>query len=228
MPHAAFIHVRTQRDPANRWFQDLLEELNAGALAAAEAAGMTAALHAAAEEDEGEIRAAARDADLVVILGGDDVDPALFGAEDARDASFPYETRADAVQAAIVRDAVEGGRPLLGVCRGNQLLNVVLGGTLDQEMTGHRRAEGDGYVSTPIARVDPRGLDAPDAVLCTHHQAIDRVADPLVVTHRAADGVVEAVAHRTLPIRGVQWHPEHPRVSTTELASLMRQMLALA
>ncbi|MGI9000543.1 MAG: gamma-glutamyl-gamma-aminobutyrate hydrolase family protein [Pseudonocardia sp.] len=155
--------------------------------------------------------------DALVITGGPDVDPAAYGADpDSRTGAARAER--DEAELAILRRALDRGIPVLGVCRGLQVLNVTLGGSLIQhlpEVVGH-----DGHNPSPgvfgrtAVTLDPGGrigaaIGARIDAQCHHHQAVDRLADGLVVTGRAADGTIEAVelgGHRF--VVGVQWHPE--------------------
>ncbi|GAA0607663.1 gamma-glutamyl-gamma-aminobutyrate hydrolase family protein [Streptomyces crystallinus] len=149
--------------------------------------------------------------DAVVIAGGPDVEPVRYGA--ARDVrTGPSAPERDAWETALIEAALESGTPLLGICRGMQLLNVVLGGTLVQHLDGH--TGGHGVVGRHTVRPVPGTLYAgiePEAasVPTYHHQALDRVAAGLVVSALAEDGTPEAVE---LPgavwVLGVQWHPE--------------------
>ncbi|MGH3614502.1 MAG: gamma-glutamyl-gamma-aminobutyrate hydrolase family protein [Pseudonocardia sp.] len=155
--------------------------------------------------------------DALVITGGPDVDPAGYGAEPHPRTGAPRAER-DEAECAMLRRALDRGIPVLGVCRGLQVLNVALGGTLAQhlpELVGH-----DGHNPSPgvfgstTVTLDRSGrigtaIGARIDALCHHHQAVDRLADGLVVTGRAADGTIEAVelaAHRF--VVAVQWHPE--------------------
>jgi len=129
----------------------------------------------------------------------------------------------DVWEAAVIRAALDLGTPLLGVCRGMQLLNVVLGGTLVQHIDGHTGGPGEfgTHTVTPVdgtllARLAPR----PHTVPTYHHQAVDRLGAGLTVSARADDGTVEAIeAIETAEtaetadtggrfVLGVQWHPE--------------------
>lgn len=152
--------------------------------------------------------------DAVVVAGGPDVDPARYGAErDPR--TGPPAPERDGWEAALIGAALESGTPLLGICRGMQLLNVALGGTLTQHLGGHAGPDGatgvfGAHGVTPVAgtlyaSVVPGPCDVPTY----HHQAVDRLGAGLVASAHAADGTVEAVE---LPgpgwVLGVQWHPE--------------------
>lgn len=155
--------------------------------------------------------------DALVLTGGKDVDPTHYGQDPHPQTDDPRRDR-DAFELALLRGALQRDLPVLGICRGAQVLNVALGGTLHQhvpDVVGHRdHQRGDAVFSTTPVRVVP-GTRL-DALLgstvdgqCYHHQAIDTLAAPLTVSARADDGVVEAVE---LPdarfVLAVQWHPE--------------------
>ncbi len=168
--------------------------------------------------------------DALVLTGGVDVDPALYGAarDPHTDAARPAR---DAWERALVLAAVETGTPLLAICRGLQLLNVALGGTLHQHLpaitpTSHG-TEPSVFVPTAVTPVPGTRLAAlvgegPLEVRCHHHQALDRIAPSLVVTALSTDGVVEAAE---LPssafVLGVQWHPEEDVADARLLAALV-------
>jgi putative glutamine amidotransferase len=156
--------------------------------------------------------------DGLVIAGGPDVDPARYGAERDPRTGPPAHAR-DTWELALIRAALTSGVPLLGICRGMQLLNVALGGTLVQHLDGHAEAPGvfGGHPVKPVpgtryAEAVPEETSVPTY----HHQAVDRLGTGLVVSAHAPDGTPEAVE---LPgphwVLGVQWHPEmgeDPRV----------------
>ncbi|WP_229069369.1 gamma-glutamyl-gamma-aminobutyrate hydrolase family protein [Actinoplanes sp. DH11] len=165
-----------------------------------------------------------RDADVLraldglVLAGGPDVDPALYGAACAPESEFVIER--DAGELVLLRAALDADLPVLGVCRGMQLLTVAAGGTLHQhlpDVLGHERHRpGPGVygeheaVFTAGSRI--AGLMGTDrAIHCFHHQGVAD-AGSLTVTGRAEDGLPEAVedpARRF--VLGVQWHPEYRR-----------------
>jgi putative glutamine amidotransferase len=152
--------------------------------------------------------------DGLVLIGGADVDPALYGQEPHAD-TYGVQHDVDAFDLALARAAVRNGTPTLAICRGVQVLNVALGGTLIQHLPDidgrdeHRNGvihEVDLKPGTLVA--DAMGTARP---LCSsfHHQAIDRLAPGLVETGWADDGTIEAVeAESHSWLVGVQWHPE--------------------
>lgn len=159
--------------------------------------------------------------DGLVLTGGADIDPQAYGARN-EGLSRDTNPRADASEMALARAALERRVPTLGICRGMQVLNVALGGTMRQHVTteqGPHRPEPTDFDAVKthghdITLVTGSRLAAiyhrtQRAVNSYHHQALDRVADGLRVTARAADGVVEAVEHTDgWDCIGVQWHPE--------------------
>ncbi|MDP9397104.1 MAG: gamma-glutamyl-gamma-aminobutyrate hydrolase family protein [Actinomycetota bacterium] len=157
--------------------------------------------------------------DALLVAGGADVEPAAYGAEPHPMLGEVRPDR-DATELGLVRQALAARKPLLGVCRGAQVLNVALGGTLHQhlpEVTGveHRGAPGV-YVPTEVRLAAGSRLAAllgeRTEVCCYHHQALDRLGEGLVPVGSAPDGAIEAVE---LPgddwVVGVQWHPEEGR-----------------
>ncbi len=225
--HVALLHLRTAR-PHDWRFQRELDELNEAAVATVHSMGWTAELVPAAEASEREVLHAARKADLVVILGGEDVEPSLYGADSAYPGGGQHEVRADRSQIAVVLEAAGSGRPLLGICRGQQLMNVAFGGTLVQHVDGHR-GSAEGYTRTRITTVE-EGYEpivpASGEVMCTHHQIVGELGRGLRVVARSADGFPEAIVHEHAPMLGVQWHPEHPAVAATHLTPLLRWLAA--
>jgi putative glutamine amidotransferase len=146
--------------------------------------------------------------DGVLLLGGGDVDPGRYGATAAPEVRG-VDPAHDDTDLAACRAALDLGLPVLAVCRGLQVLNVALGGTLHQHIEGHvlveRRHElvAGSRTATAVRAMSITGH-------CVHHQALDRLGAGLVVTARdAVDGVVEG-AELAGPswVVGVQWHPE--------------------
>ncbi|WP_411106406.1 gamma-glutamyl-gamma-aminobutyrate hydrolase family protein [Streptomyces sp. cmx-4-9] len=162
--------------------------------------------------------------DGLVVAGGPDVDPVHYGA--ARDPrTGPPATVRDHWELALITAALDAGLPLLGVCRGMQALNVVLGGTLIQHLEGHLHTPGvmSRHPVRPVAGTRYAELVPEEAqVPAYHHQAVDRLGRGLAASAHAADGTVEAV-ELTDPARwvlGVQWHPERDE-DTRVMAALV-------
>jgi putative glutamine amidotransferase len=159
--------------------------------------------------------------DGLVVIGGADIDPRLYGQEPSEALEKSYAER-DEFEITLTLGAIERGLPFLGICRGMQLLNVARGGTLLQELTDengvptHRRIVGTFEGNEHHIELDPGSL-AERAIgesihigRCHHHQAIDRLGAGLRVTGRAReDDVPEAIESSDGGwVLGVQWHPE--------------------
>jgi putative glutamine amidotransferase len=155
--------------------------------------------------------------DGLVLTGGGDVDPSAYG-EEARAEVAGVNPARDESERALLAAALAIDLPVLAICRGLQVLNVERGGTLHQHLPDavgnqqHRTAPlvfGEVAVTTEPDSLTAEIFGATPIVLCSHHQAIDRIGEGLVPTARASDGVIEAVE---LPgakfVVGVQWHPE--------------------
>ncbi|GED99946.1 gamma-glutamyl-gamma-aminobutyrate hydrolase [Gordonia spumicola] len=162
--------------------------------------------------------------DALIVTGGQDVDPQVWGGPPSE-----YETdgevlaidrRRDDYEIALVRAALDRGIPILGVCRGHQVLNVALGGTLIPDLpdTGVTHAS---LASMPDVRpelehpvdFEPGSLAARlygerAAVNSWHHQAVAELGTGLVASGRAPDGVVESIELPGRDVLGLQWHPE--------------------
>ncbi len=162
--------------------------------------------------------------DGVVISGGGDIDPQCYGAERSVYTEGVDAVR-DEVELQLARWAVAEDKPLLAICRGHQILNVALGGSLIQDVFGsipgslRHEAPSDDWFTRTVHDVSVTegsklyealgGNTSQFAVNSLHHQALDRVADSLQVVATAADGIVEGIEiSESNFVVGVQWHPE--------------------
>lgn len=146
--------------------------------------------------------------DALLLPGGGDLEPWRYGQENA--ASRNLEPERDAAELRLLRDFTAAGKPVLGVCRGLQVINVFFGGTLAQDVPGHGtlagadRLHGVRTAPSPLRALWGEALTVNSA----HHQAADRLGGGLRAVQWAEDGVVEALCHQRLPVWAVQWHPE--------------------
>ncbi|WP_224401158.1 gamma-glutamyl-gamma-aminobutyrate hydrolase family protein [Pseudonocardia sp. ICBG1034] len=144
--------------------------------------------------------------DGLVLTGGVDIDPQMYGRT-AGPTTQPVDRRRDATELGLLEEALELGIPLLAICRGLQLVNVFLGGTLHDDLPDHRVGDDHEILIEPASLLG-RLYGPTTTVNSLHHQSVDRVGEGLVVSARALDGVVEAVEHPGRDLLGVQWHPE--------------------
>lgn len=156
----------------------------------------------------------------VLFTGGPDVDPAVYG-EARLNESVELCPERDALEFSLLEKAMRAGLPVLGICRGCQLINTALGGTLYQDLPTQRPG--------PIQHRQPEPITCPQhenrilpgtplaaalsqasiAVNSCHHQAIRTLADGLLPSAVAGDGLIEGFCHESYPyLWGVQWHPE--------------------
>ena len=170
-------------------------------------------------------RAGAARCDGLLLPGGGDIHPARFGQENA--GSRDIDEALDQAQLAILDAFVQAERPVLGICRGHQLVNVYFGGDLIQDLpTASDHMARERVDSVHPVRVEPGtalyGLYGPAAAInSSHHQGLGLLGTGLRAAAFAPDGVVEAVEHGSLPILGVQFHPErmafaHARPDTAD------------
>lgn len=186
-------------------------EVNARALIEAvwRAGGEPASIHPAATD----VAERLARFDAVLLPGGGDLAPHRYGATDTHADVYDVDDLQDTFDLEVARAALELGLPLLAICRGLQVVDVALGGTLEQDMGGPGREHR--HVVHPVAIQRGTLLEQATGaqkteVSCYHHQRVDRLGTGLTVTARAADGTVEGLE---LPgARGwftaVQWHPE--------------------
>ncbi len=153
--------------------------------------------------------------DGVVVTGGHDIDPVLYA--DAPQVKPNVDPERDALESAVIDRALALGLPLLGICRGAQLLNVRLGGSLFQELRSRRRRTSNRWTILPLKtlQLEPRSrlqrlFRRPRlSINSLHNQGIDRLGGGLIVVGRDLDDIVQAVEMPARPfVVGVQWHPE--------------------
>ena len=143
--------------------------------------------------------------DGLVLPGGADITPSLYGEKYNGAEDCDYEL--DVMQMAALNSFVKAGKPVLGICRGCQLINVAFGGTLDQDIDGHTGTYNDTVISGGLMKYI-YGTALSDC-RCGHHQCAKAVGKDLTVTQRSrGDNRIEALEHNTKPVYGVQWHPE--------------------
>ena len=173
--------------------------------------------------------------DGLVILGGADIDPVLYGQQ-PHPSVYGIDTDADRYEIDAVRGALVAGLPLVGICRGMQVMNVAAGGTLIQDLgpDSQHHGSGDSVMVSQTVQVQPGSrlgslLDRVDVPVRTgNHQAVDNVAEGFTVVARAQDGVIEAIEHDHVWAIGMQWHPEDPAADPRDLAAIAQAFVAQA
>lgn len=149
--------------------------------------------------------------DALLLPGGGDIDPALFGEKDA--GSRNIDAALDRLQLDFLARFIRLGKPVLGICKGLQVINVHFGGTIIQDLPTADTHRYNGQDQIHSTRALPgsilAGLYGEEfAVNSAHHQGLGRIGRDLIVIQHASDGVIEAAIHSFLPILAVQWHPE--------------------
>jgi putative glutamine amidotransferase len=153
--------------------------------------------------------------DALIFTGGTDIDPALYGQSRHPGLGVTIRDR-DEFELVLARAAIERGLPILGICRGLQILNVVMGGGLEQDLapaSGYLRHNTGGAIPefhevTVLAGELVPLLGERTRVNSLHHQAVRELAPGLSVAACSPDGVIEAAIGIDRPVLGVQWHPE--------------------
>lgn len=160
----------------------------------------------------------------LLLTGGEDVNPALYGKENELSKCEEIDNYRDSLELALIKKAILVRMPVFGICRGEQILNVALGGSLITDIPKdvgnkviHRCPPGSEDCLHPV-KIDPRSQlyrmtsVEKGIVNSFHHQAVDRIAPGMKVTARSEDGVAEAIERESPDgkslLMGVQWHPE--------------------
>ena len=203
----------------SRWEQGAFAVPEAYAEAVWRAGGRPVLLTAHEGSDLGEAdeEALLRGLDGLLLAGGGDVDPFLYDTE-PHETLYGQDRDRDLLEMAILREAVASRVPVLAICRGIQLANVALGGTLHQHVPDlgtdlHGSPRGEGYTpheveiaaGSRLAEICGAGAHV---VQSSHHQAIDILGDGFTITAETEDGIVEGIERADSWFVGVQWHPE--------------------
>ena len=149
--------------------------------------------------------------DKLLLPGGGDICPQRFGQADQ--GSLSIDETLDDAQFALLDAFVQAKKPVLGICRGMQVINVYFGGDLIQDLSVKHTHQYKNQDQVHAVRTAPDSLmhrlyQDHCLVNSAHHQGCGKIGAGLMVTQTAYDGVVEALEHSTRPILGVQWHPE--------------------
>lgn len=191
------------------------------------AGGEPVIVHGPAADPLAELPGRLMSFDGVLLPGGADMEPCRYGAQPAPETADTVAFQ-DEFELGITRSVIDLGVPALAICRGMQVLNVALGGSLIQHVvetnTLHHNAIHHVEVKEGSRLHTIVGAASID-VSSYHHQAIDRLAADLVVTAVAADGLVEAVEHRRADIVAVQWHPEDRHATSDTDAALFADLV---
>ena len=231
-PLVAVVGRRADSVPILRFSATLAAEAICEAVYAA--GGEPVVLHGpAADPTAGLVERLAR-FDAVLIPGGADLGPGRYGQE-PRPETVAVVDFQDELDLAAARAVIDADVPTLAICRGMQVLNVALGGTLHQHLEEPLPGEGVGHRNglhevavVPGSRLHAIVGQERLAVSSYHHQAIDHLAPELVVTATADDGVIEAVEHRDADIVAVQWHPEDLHATSVYDAALFADLVERA
>ncbi len=176
--------------------------------------------------------------DALVLAGGQDVTPDYYGEEPTQ-AIGEIDRSRDAFEFALLAEAIRAGKPVLGICRGAQVINVGLGGTLYQDLAtqyGQLAVKHDQYPtkwSTPTHRLVWQRdswltpvVPAAAWVNSFHHQAVKELAPSLTLDATSSDGVVEAFSDEARRIYAVQWHPEMLRMTDDAVQAVFDAFVA--
>lgn len=185
--------------------------------------------------DEESIEAALSVCDGLIMSGGVDIDPVHYGQPIHRLCGDVDEYR-DAFEYKLLAAAMKLNIPILGICRGIQIINVYFGGSLYQDVTlkspeviqhNQKGNRGKGSQTIKVKKgsflYDVLGDQA--YVNSYHHQAIDRLAEGFVVTATAVDGIVEGIEHKEKKIYGVQFHPEMMHREDEKMLSIFKEFI---
>lgn len=183
------------------------------------------------------------DCDGLLLPGGADVNPARYGEQNT--ASVGIDDARDALETALIRRFFAQNKPILGICRGHQALNVAFGGSLIQDVENVRQHARCGRPDDQAHRIvlcpdsflaglyaDEADADGGIFVNSAHHQAVKAIAPGFRVAARSDDGLIEAIEHEQAPVLGVQFHPErmsfaNRRADTVDGRAVIEYFLSL-
>ena len=169
--------------------------------------------------------------DALILPGGGDITPGFYGQENRGSRSI--DTELDLLQIQALEFFIRNKKPILGICKGMQLINIYFGGTLIQDLPNsgdHQISDGDllhtSYMTDDCVLSELYGEEF--TINSNHHQAVDKLGKHLKVVQKSQDNVVEGFIHESLPIIAVQWHPERLPFIQTKKASLPGNLLLRA
>lgn len=174
--------------------------------------------------------------DGLILCGGDDIHPSRYGEE--INGAVNIDSDRDEAEFALLKAYVDAGKPVLGICRGMQLINIFFGGSLHQDLPEaclHTNQTKFYLAHTVTAKADSilgEIYGTSFVVNSAHHQAIKQLGNGLCPTAFWQDKYIEAVEHMSLPIFGVQWHPERmcfgeKRADTIDGADTIRKFIEM-
>jgi putative glutamine amidotransferase len=213
-------------------YERRLWDLEGAVVARAKERGWDPVLLYAGELGPDRLLAATSAADAVIILGGEDVTPQFYGGPADYPGSGRHNKVADDAEIQLIRRAVAESHPLIGICRGAQIVNVALGGDLIQHLPNAPLHVAPSpsepmivhdIAVTPGSRVAALADDGQHirSVRSGHHQAINRLAPDLRAVAWAPDGTIEAIEHNEAPVLAIQWHPEDAGAPASHLDALL-------
>lgn len=179
--------------------------------------------------------------DAVILSGGEDIDPITFGEDPHQNIGDTILLR-DKVEINVINRAMETNKPILAICRGIQILNVALGGTLIQDIPSqvkdsikHTQSVKRSWDTHFVTIKEDSQLasiigETKTRVNSIHHQAIDMLAKDLVEVARSKDGIIEAVEHKSYQnfLLGVQWHPESMASTNEKMNQIFAEFIKSA
>lgn len=181
-------------------------------------------------KDLGEVEEVLSRIDGLVLSGGDDLDPRLYGEEEVHPKAALLPKEKETFDLALARAAAGRGIPTLGICYGMQLLSVAFGGSLHQHVPDAVRGAGEHRKADHAVRIEPgcrlREILACDTILVrsSHHQSVREAPKGWRITARAEDGIVEAIEPPGRGfLLGVQWHPEREPMTPSLFQALVEE-----